>query len=407
MHATISRSLISLSALCLASTSCNFVPPPQAMPPDEEVPPLTVELVADGFERPVEAVSPPGDRERLFVVEQYTGLIRIVRLADGSIDDTPFLDLGSLISSGGNEQGLLGLAFHPDHATNGRFIVNYTDTTGDTVVAMYGTSDDPDRGDADSAVVLKHIAQPESNHNGGCVRFGPDGMLYIGMGDGGGAFDLHGPDGNAQNRRTLLGKILRIDVDAPAPHVPPDNPFVGEEDVEPEIWATGLRNPWRFSFDRTTGDLYIADVGQGEREEVNFAPAASAGGENYGWRCLEGNRCTGFSGCDCEADALTGPVFEYDHNSGCSVTGGSVYRGEAIPALRGQYFLADYCSAMIWSLKVENGASTDLTDRTAELAPGGGRDIKAVSSFGEDDAGEIYILDHEDGELFRIVRADE
>ncbi len=394
------RILTVLAAACLVLAGCT---PSMTPPQDDEPVLLTTVLVAEGFARPVDAVAPPGDRERLFVVEQHTGLIRIVRIADGSVDATPFLDLGALVSPSGNERGLLGLAFHPEYETNGLFVVNYTDVERNTVLALYQTSDDPDRADPESAIVLKHVTQPEGNHNGGCVRFGPDGMLYVGMGDGGGAFDQHGEIGNAQDPQTLLGKLLRLDVDAPAPHVPPDNPFVGVEGVAPEIWATGLRNPWRFSFDRQTGDLYIADVGQSEREEVNFTAAGGAGGENYGWRCLEGTSCTELSGCDCDDPALQAPVFEYDHETGCSITGGFVYRGEAIPSLHGWYFVADFCSAMIWSLRVEGGVAVEMIDRTTELAPGLGLDIGAVSAFGQDDAGELYIIDHEDGELFRIV----
>jgi glucose/arabinose dehydrogenase len=270
----------------LAVLSCSTRKPP-GVEPDPVT--LTTIRVASGLDHPVQVAAPPEDFERIMIVEQSSGLIRILALASGALLDTPFLDLSEEIATAGNEQGLLGIAFHPDYSENGHFFVNFTDTGGDTVIARYTVSADPNAADPASRLVIREISQPEANHNGGCLRFGPDGMLYIGMGDGGGAFDLHGEFGNAQDPGSLLGKLHRLDVDAPPPYIPADNPFVSNNAHHPETWATGLRNPWRFSFDRETGDLYMGDVGQNQREEINVQPAGSDGGEDYGWRCLEGN----------------------------------------------------------------------------------------------------------------------
>ena len=361
---------------------------------------LTTTRVAAGLNLPTWVGSPPGDTERLFVLEQTTAKIRIVLLASGQILAAPFLDLGPLVTGSGGEQGLLGMAFHPDYASNGTFFVNYSDNSGDTVIARFQVSADPNRADPASRQVVLAIDQPFANHNGGNLDFGPDGYLYIGMGDGGSAND---PGNRAQNPGTLLGKMLRIDVDHGAPYsIPPDNPFVGAGDPLDEIWALGLRNPWRYSFDRVTGDLYIADVGQNSREEVDFQPAGTAGGENYGWRCMEGTACTGLSGCVCHSAELVQPIYDYDHSQGCSITGGFVYRGCAIPELQGTYFLGDFCSARIWSFRFSGGMVDDFQERTSELAPGGGLHIDSISSFGEDGAGEQYIADR-GGEIFKIV----
>ena len=261
--------------------------------------------------------------------------VEIVDLATGQILGTPFIDLAV---STGNEQGLLSIAFHPDYTNNGRFFVSRTAGGGNTRVTEHLVTSDPNVGDP--AVVQQIVAenQPFSNHNGGQIAFGPDGYLYVALGDGGSAND---PGNRSQNGSTNLGKMLRLDVDASAPFVPPSNPFVGNGSVLDTIWATGLRNPWRFSFDRATGDMYIADVGQNAWEEINFQPASSAGGENYGWRCMEGDHCTGLSGCACNSTTLVDPIQEYSHSFGCSVTGGYVYRGSAIPALQGTYFYAE------------------------------------------------------------------
>lgn len=365
---------------------------------------LTSVRVASGLSSPLYLTAPPGDLNRVFIVEQG-GDIEI--LTGGAILGSPFLDLTTIISTG-SERGLLGLAFDPDYNSNGFFYVNYTNVSGNTVIARYSVLGDPltsNTADATSAVILKTISQPEPNHNGGCMQFGPDGMLYVGMGDGGGANDQHGAIGNGQNTGTLLGKMLRLDVDNPPTYVPADNPFVGAGNPLDEIWAIGVRNPWRFSFDRLTGDMYIGDVGQGQREEVSFQPAASAGGENYGWRCMEGTRCTSLSGCVCNAPELTLPIHEYTHGGSpfrCSITGGYVYRGTAIPGLQGTYFLADFCSNQIWSLRYDGVSVTDFQERTSELTPDIGA-IGSVSSFGEDAAGELYIMDLNGGEVFQII----
>jgi len=296
---------------------------------------LRTELVASGFSRPILLTAPPGDANRLFVVEQNSGQILIIK--NGATLTTPFLDLGAKISSSG-ERGLLGLAFHPDYATNGRFFVNFTKSGGDTRINEYAVSANPDVALKAKVAVIQDIPQPFSNHNGGCIAFGGDDMLYIGMGDGGSGND---PGNRAQDLSDRLGKMLRLDVNIPPPYVPADNPFVGQTGVREEIWAYGIRNPWRFSFDSLTGDLYIGDVGQNAWEEIDFQPASSAGGENYGWRCMEGFNCTGNSGCDCNGTTLTPPIHEYGHNLGCSVTGGIVYRGP-INSLSGTYFFGDY-----------------------------------------------------------------
>jgi len=361
-------------------------------------------LVSDGLQSPVQVTAPRLDPRRLFILEQ-DGRIRIVK--DGTLLDDPFLAIEERVLCCG-ERGLLGLAFHPDYETNGRFFVNYTDNRGDTVIARYQVSADPDRGDPDSEKILLTIDQPFSNHNGGQVAFGADGYLYIGMGDGGSGRD---PLENAQDDGTLLGKLLRVDVDvdeAPYYRVPADNPHPERGDRLGLIWAKGLRNPWRFGFDRATGDLYIADVGQGDIEEIDFQPADSRGDENYGWDIFEGTACfepDPFPTCPDPPDGFAFPVLEYRHTAGrCSVTGGFVYQGCALPDLRGEYFFADYCTPFLQSFRLVDRVVTGLQDRTDALAPGGQRRINNVSSFGEDARGELYIVDY-DGEVYRIVPA--
>ncbi|MCX8072877.1 MAG: PQQ-dependent sugar dehydrogenase [Candidatus Binatia bacterium] len=358
---------------------------------------IRAERIASGLSRPLLLTAPPRDVSRLFIVEK-TGRIRILKW--GALLPTPFLDISALVSSG-SEQGLLGLAFHPQYADNGRFFINYTDTAGNTVVAEYRVSSNPDIADPTPVQVILQVSQPYANHNGGHLAFGPDGYLYIGLGDGGSAGD---PQGNGQNPATLLGKMLRIDVDHAAPYaVPPTNPFVGAGPPLDEIWALGLRNPWRYSFDRITGDLYIADVGQNRFEEINFQPASSPGGENYGWNIVEGNAHCFPSGSTCDQTGLTQPIHEYDHSQGCSVTGGYVYRGCKMPDLRGRYFYADFCTAFVRSFRVVSGVATDHQDHTAELESSG-VSIDQVASFGEDARGELYIADL-GGEVFKIVPA--
>lgn len=342
-------------------------------------------VVEGGLVRP-DYVTHAGD-VRLFVVEQ-PGRIRIIE--NGQLLDQPFLDIVEKVSTSGNERGLLSAAFHPDYAANGQLFVNYTrQPDGATVIERYTVSrDDPDRADDQSGQVILTIAQPEANHNGGQLQFGPDGYLYIGMGDGGGAGDRHGQIGNGQDLDALLGKILRLDVSSQETYaVPPDNPFGNE------IWSYGWRNPWRFSFDRATRDLYIADVGQNAYEEVNFQPAASKGGENYGWRIMEGNHCFDpRQGCD--QSGLVLPIAEYSHaEGGCSVTGGYVYRGSKYPALQGAYFFGDYCTGYIWSLQRDG----DQWQMTKRLEPG-----VRISSFGEDMNGELYVVDHS-GAVYQLI----
>ncbi len=344
-----------------------------------------------GFELPVYLANAGDGSGRIFVVEK-AGRIKVIK--DGKTLEDPFLDVVHKVRSKGSEQGLFSAAFHPGYKENGRFFVNYTDLKGDTVVSEFKVSPDPDRGDGNSERILLRIRQPASNHNGGQLQFGPDGYLYIGTGDGGSGGD---PWGNAQNLSVLLGKMLRIDVDAGNPYgIPADNPFKGKSGARPEIWAYGLRNPWRFSFDPGTGDMYIADVGQDEWEEVDYQPAGSKGGEDYGWNIFEGSYQYKLpKGHD--TTGITFPVVEYGRGDGCSVTGGYVYRGKKSPGLNGTYFFSDYCSGKLWGLRKRPGASWEW----AKFLDTG----LNVSSFGEDESGEIYILDLDKGGIYRIAEA--
>jgi glucose/arabinose dehydrogenase len=321
---------------------------------------------------------------------------RVLVINDGAVLDRPFLDLQALVSRGG-EQGLLSIAFHPQYASNGRFFVSYTDIAGDSRIVEHRVSGDPDVADPQPVGTVLAVEQPFSNHNGGLIVFGPDGMLYVGLGDGGSGGD---PEENAQDLGTLLGKILRIDVDGSAPYeVPPDNPFVGQDGARGEVWAYGLRNPWRFSFDRASRDVYVADVGQNALEEVNAVPFAEAAGVNYGWDVMEGSRCfEPAQGCD--RSGLTLPVEEYGHSGrfgACSVTGGHVYRGSALPDLQGVYFYGDFCAGFVQSFRFGGGAATER-DEWPELAPPDGQ----LSSFGEDAAGELYVLSGA-GSVYKVV----
>ncbi len=355
--------------------------------PPSSLPALRLTEVARGFDQPLFTTTAPSDPSRLFVVEQ-TGRIRIV--ADGTLRERAFLDLSSAISCCG-ERGLLGLAFHPDYATNGRFYVDYTDLAGNTVIAEHVRGTDAESAEPVARRILLTVDQPFSNHNGGMLAFGPDGLLYIGLGDGGGAGD---PQNNAQRLTTKLGKILRIDVDS-YPTSVPGNLAGGD----PDIWDFGLRNPWRFSFDRATGDLYIGDVGQNAFEEIDVEPRGE-GGRNYGWRITEGRHCFDpATGCD--TSGITLPVVEYDHDAGCSVIGGYVYRGPAIPELAGRYFYADFCSSRIWTFVYAGGAATDERELTSDLDPAG--ELGGITSFGEDAAGELLIVDQR-GIVFRVER---
>jgi glucose/arabinose dehydrogenase len=378
--------------------------------------PLKTELVAGGLDQPVYAVAAPGDESRLYVVEQ-PGRIRVIDLSvsPAVVRPVPFLDIADRVVDTGNEQGLLGLAFHPDFQTNGLFFLNYTGSGGATRIARFARlGEDPERANPGTEAVLLMIPQPQSNHNAGWLAFSPlDGFLYIATGDGGGAGDAGSGHtvgvGNSQDLTSnLLGKMLRIDVDATSGPgglygVPPSNPFVGSPGDD-EIWSYGLRNPWRSAFDRETGDLYIADVGQNLWEEVDFQPASSAGGENWGWRCREGAHPYREDG-ECASATFVDPVYEYSHGGAplrCSLTGGEVYRGCAVPDLRGTYFLADYCSRQIWSLRIVEGVATALSDRTAELSPPGGGSFGPITSFGLDARGEVYIV-VSDGDVFRVI----
>jgi cysteine-rich repeat protein len=366
---------------------------------------ITTVRIATGLEFPVHVAAPPLDPNRLFVVEQQ-GRIRIIK--SGALLAAPFLAIEGKVACCG-ERGLLSVAFHPDFETNGRFFVNYTNNDGDTVIARYQVSGgNPDDADEGSEIILLTVDQPFSNHNGGQLAFGPDGFLYAGMGDGGSGGD---PQENGQSDTTLLGKMLRINVDVDSPPfyaVPTSNPNPGAGDPLGLIRAKGLRNPWRFTFDRLTGDVYIGDVGQAAVEEVDFQPSASTGGENYGWDVFEGSDCFDpqphLTTCPDPPTEFTMPVAEYGHgaNGGCSVTGGFVYRGCRMPDLRGTYFYSDYCSAFIRTFRMVGGAATNQADVTQQLAPGGGLSIDSVTSFGEDTRGELYIADH-GGEIFKIV----
>jgi glucose/arabinose dehydrogenase len=355
---------------------------------------LTIKAVPviTGLSSPVDITHAGDGSGRLFIVLQGG---RIVIFDGVQILSPPFLDITSLVSSGG-ERGLLGAAFHPNYVGNGFFYVSYTDIAGASIIARYSVSLDPNRADPASGVIILTIPQPFSNHNGGQLHFGPDGYLYIGVGDGGSGGD---PQNNGQDLGTLLGKILRIDVDSGLPFtVPLDNPFVGIIGAREEIWSFGLRNPWRFSFDRLTGDMFIGDVGQNSREEVDFQPANSTGGENYGWRLMEGNSCFN-PATNCNNGTLTLPILVYDHGVGCSVTGGYRYRGSKNPNLTGLYLYGDFCTGLIWGAQ-EDGLggwnTTVLLDTNF-----------SISTFGEDESGEIYFahLSATNGAIYQVVQS--
>jgi glucose/arabinose dehydrogenase len=351
---------------------------------------ISLKQVVGTFSQPVLVTSARDGSRRTFVVEQ-TGLVKIIK--GGVVLAKPFLDARSLISTGG-EQGLLGMAFHPSFKTNGKVYVNYTNRAGNTEILEYRVTTNPDR--VSTVRRLMTIAQPYANHNGGGLAFGPDGYLYIGMGDGGSGGD---PENRAQNLNSLLGKMLRINVNGRtstrAYLIPSTNPYVGRTGLD-EIWARGLRNPWRWSFDRLNGDLWIGDVGQNSYEEIDRSTAASGRGRaiNYGWRVMEGRHCYNpATGCSSAGKAL--PIVEYDHSLGCSVTGGYVYRGVAFPSLAGGYFFGDYCSGTIWAI-----SSTAASPATPVVVLESGLNI---SSFGQDDSGELYVVDHGGGHIYRIV----
>ena len=361
-------------------------PPMSSRPPalDLDTVEIDLEPLVDGLAAPLLLTHAGDGSGRSFIVEQR-GTVRIVE--NGETAEEPFLDISDK-TEGGGEQGLLGLAFHPAFDRNGRFFVNYTDLAGDTIVASYrtdGTSADPG-----SEQVLLKIEQPYPNHNGGHLAFGPDGYLYIATGDGGSGGD---PEDNGQDRNALLGKLLRIDVDADDGYaIPPDNPFADGNQGAAEVWAYGLRNPWRFSFDEDSETLWVGDVGQGELEEINRVPAGEAG-LNFGWNEMEGSRC--YEGDDCDTSGKVLPITEYGHDLGCSVTGGFVYRGAEFPGLNGAYFFADYCSGNIWAV---DAAADGPLEPTLLFSS-----ERALSSFGLDEDGELYVTDIGAGEVLRVV----
>lgn len=384
LHRTRTRSRLRLAIATLLSgtAACGN---PSDPPPLESG--LALEEVARGLEAPVFLTGLAGD-PRLFVVEQ-PGRVRIVR--DGQLEPGAFLDIAARVGSGG-ERGLLSIAFAPDYSTSGHVFVYYTNTAGDTRVARFERAADPDRLDPASERVYLQLDQPFSNHNGGQLAFGRDGYLYIGLGDGGSGGD---PLNSGQDTSTLLGSILRIDVSSPPPyHIPPDNPLVGEAGARPEIWAWGLRNPWRFSFDAPSSTLYIGDVGQNQWEEIDARPV-SEGGLNYGWRIREGLEC--FAAAGCATQDLVDPVVVYSHSEGCSVTGGYVYRGARIPSLQGRYLYGDYCGGWIRSFLLSGGVATE--QRQLDLP-----EVPNLSSFGIDAAGEVYALSLS-GLVYRIAPA--
>lgn len=339
------------------------------------------------LEQPTDITSPGDGSGRVFVLER-PGRIRI--LQNETLLPTPFMDISNIVGSNASERGLLGLAFHPNYSENGFFYVNYTDGDGHTRIARFRVSaSDPNLADASSRLELIRIEQPYGNHNGGALAFGPDGYLYAGLGDGGSAGD---PLDAGQSLNTLLGKLLRFDVDGDQPYtIPADNPFAAGGGMA-EIWAYGLRNPWKFAFDRATGDLYIADVGQNQWEEINFTPAGTPGGLNYGWRFMEASY--DYSGGLYDRAALVLPVAEYGRGEGCSVTGGQVYRGRAFPEWQGVYLYGDFCSGNIWGLlKTEDGFVNSLLFKTNFQ----------ISTFGLDDEGEIYVASYS-GVVYRLSR---
>lgn len=365
--------------LCLVTTFCAA-----------QDPALELESFVTGFTRPID-IQNAGD-DRLFIVEQ-DGVIKII---DGGVTNaTPFLSIA--VNSGGNEQGLLGLAFHPDYDSNGFFFVNYTQANGSTQISRFEVSSDPDIADAGSEFPILNVVQPFANHNGGCLQFGADGFLYIGLGDGGSAND---PQNIAQNPTRLLGKMLRIDINDTNGSInyviPDDNPFVADSSVRDEIWAIGVRNPWKFSFDAVTNDLWIADVGQNEIEEVNMV-SAGVGGQNYGWRCYEGDEDFNTSGC-ADASTYTFPLASYTHTTDgefkCSVTGGYVYRGSSFPAMVGFYIFADFCSNEL--------AFVDDSSNIQFAGPFSG----GLSSFGEDINNELYVAALNTGIIYQVVDAN-
>ena len=382
---------------------------------------LSSVLIADGYKKPVFITSYPNNAKLLYIVEQ-AGLIKLIN--DGKKLSRPFFDINKRVvnpNRPGDERGLLGFVFHPDHINNGKFYINYMDNDGYTIVSEFSTNSELRANHKSERIILK-LKQPYGNHNGGDIQFGPDGYLYISIGDGGKAGD---PLNAGQDLSSLFGKIIRIDIEQKPYGIPKSNPFFGQKDKREEIWAWGLRNVWRFSFDKQTGDKYLADVGQNKWEEVNFEPASSKGGLNYGWRIMEANHCYDPKE-NCPTEGLIKPIIEYPNDAnhpafafriieelsfsetdveGCSVTGGYVYRGQKIKSIEGQYIFGDYCSGNIWTLKVVNGKAINFKNRTEEINIGGGEFTTYISSFGQDSDGEIYIIDYNGG-IYKLIESD-
>lgn len=395
------RLLITLiTVLILSFASLSVLPAAAQTPVPTALPdvPYLWQPVVSGFNSPTLMAFPPDGSGRLFVGEQ-DGVIFIVK--DGKLSETPFLDIGDLLTDdvfqgGYSERGLLGLAFHPDFKTNNTFFIYYINRQNETVVARYRVNaSDPNRADPSSAAPILTVKHPFENHKGGQIAFGPDGYLYIGIGDGG---SLGDPQGNGQNLKTLLGKILRIDVNKTegnsAYGIPSDNPFVGgTAGARPELWAYGFRNPWRFSFDLRTGDLFIGDVGEARFEEVNYQPAVSKGGQNYGWNRYEGGSPFAPGVTLDGISQTTLPIFVYPHSIGCAVSGGYVYRGSTLPALAGSYIFGDYCYGRVWiTARTDGKWQTSLWMNTQ----------RQISAFGQDDAGEVYLVDYK-GSVLKLV----
>lgn len=379
---------ITVTPEVVPATNQSVEQPPQiTRPVTQPAKSIHLEPVMEGLVFPTYLTHANDDR--IFIVEKSG---RILVAQDWVLEETPFLDVQDKVGSEGSEQGLLSIAFHPNYAENGRFFINYTNLEGHTVIARYQVqADNPNIADTSTEYILMTIGQPFAVHNGGLLAFGPDGYLYASIGDGGTSGDFFS---NAQNDTNLLGTILRLDVDYADPYaIPADNPYTTNDDIRNEIWSSGLRNPWRFSFDRLTSDLFIADVGQFDWEEINFQEAGSPGAQNYGWDILEGNHC--YNRDECDNDGFVMPVAEYNHqDGGCAITGGYVYRGIQYPELSGNYFFADYCSGKMWGLvREENGnwLTTELLDSD-----------QLFSSFGEDKMGELYVLGFTSGTIFQL-----
>lgn len=374
---------------------------------------LSSELVSDGFKKPVFVISYPTDASILYVVEQAG---KIIVLDSGQKKSEPFFNINKRVVNPfrpGDERGLLGFAFHPDYENNKKFYINYIDNDGHTIVSEF-IAQSKYKADHNSERVLLKLEQPYGNHNGGHIEFGKDGYLYIAIGDGGAAGD---PLDSGQDLTSLFGKVIRIDINGSPYSIPKSNPFYGIKNAREEIWAWGLRNVWRFSFDKKTGDIYYGDVGQNKWEEVNFEPASSSGGNNYGWRQMEASYC--FEPKEnCKRDGMVLPIIEYPNDAyhpafalgrknqlnveGCSVTGGYVYRGKKLKGFEGVYFFGDYCSGNIWSFKVIDGKANEFKNRTEEINIADGEFTNYISSFGQDADGEIYIVDY-NGAVYKII----